>query len=697
MDKIRILAVVLCLIPFGCGSGPDNNPADPDNLSGDNQTGVEPTPTPDPTTDNSTYQPDNNTVIPAPTPIIHSGPEPVATFTIKKSALKATFDASAVSSATYIKDSLSVRWDWTNDGTYDTNWTTTKTTSHTYPADGTYTVAMQVKDPQDRVDTATKLFTINKTNTSPTAAFNVTMVQGMIASVDASSSSDAEDLPEDLRVRWDWNNDGTYDTDWVNVKTAQHTYTTAGEYTIKLQVKDLNDAAKTATTDIVASPVIIRNGFITYGNPYMIGMHFRMINNVTGQNVTPTDVPALSRGDFVISEDGVPIDLSETNVILNSGRRPMYVVLVLDFTGSMHDSNGIAPMISAAKAFIDSQSTNMYISLWAFWERQGGNGEIDDFTRCTPDGQAKLKADLDTFAAGSRDRGATEIWDLLKKLVDIKFPAYDTGINRGILFLTDGHDTTSSASATSLISAAQKKALFMYSIGLAFRSQDYPKDEANLKKIADETGGLYFTVNQTSDLATIFTQLSENINADWTLSYITLKSTGTHTLKTVCSYLNGYTTLTGKFPVTDGVKGDIKKALLLAVPAQDNPLGKTEYAVYAGYIPRNISTIKIKITSADPARITLYDNNTLCSPSAGWTISPDVNAGQPVPADGWYTISSPTPLEFGAWGNVARCTVDAINLPLVHFELPSLTDQATLYGDKTMVFTKTDNITLDVP
>jgi PKD repeat protein len=626
-----------------------------------------------------------------------TGGGPIATFTVTKTALRAKFDASGVSSPGYAADALQVRWDFTNDGTFDTEWAAAKTASFTYPQDGSYTAVLQVKDPQNRTDSATKTFNIAATNTAPTAVFNVNIVKGMTASLDASSSNDSEDAPEDVRIRWDFDGDGTYDTDWVNAKTAEYTYPAAGEYTIKLQVKDLNEATKTATQTIIASPITIRSCFITYGSPYKIGLHFRMLNNVTGQIVTPADVPALTRAHFTISEENIPIDVAETNQILYSGKRPMFMVLVLDFTGSMYDAGAVVPMMDAAKAFIASQGDTTYVSLWAFWERDGGNGQIDDYTPCSVAGKAKLQADLDTFAAACHDRGATQIWDLLKTVLDAKFPIYDTGVNRAIAFLSDGHDTASTTTLSSLIDAAHKKATSIFSVGMAFRPQEYPADEPNLKKIAEDTGGLYFTVNQVGDLSTVFTQLSEDVSADWTLSYITLKSTGTHTVTTVCNYLDGYATMTGKFPVTADIRGDIKQGVLYAVPALDSPAGKTEYTLYASYIPRNISTFKVKVTSASPVALTLYDADAICKPVDGWTISPNVAGGEPAPADGWYTLSSITPLEFGSWGKLAKCTVEATGSPAVHFELPAPVDQTTLYGDKTMVFAPSGGVTLDVP
>jgi len=48
--------------------------------------------------------------------------------------------------------------------------------------------------------------------------------------------------------RWDFDNDGTYDTDWLTISTTTHTYSTVGAYTVKLQVKDDTEATDTNTT-----------------------------------------------------------------------------------------------------------------------------------------------------------------------------------------------------------------------------------------------------------------------------------------------------------------------------------------------------------------------------------------------------------------------------------------------------------------
>lgn len=54
--------------------------------------------------------------------------------------------------------------------------------------------------------------------------------------------------------RWDWTNDGTYDTAWSTSNTATHSYSSAGTYTVKLQVKDNDNATGTDTATVTISP-----------------------------------------------------------------------------------------------------------------------------------------------------------------------------------------------------------------------------------------------------------------------------------------------------------------------------------------------------------------------------------------------------------------------------------------------------------
>ena len=90
----------------------------------------------------------------------------------------------------------------------------------------------------------------------PTASFTVSPDWGWmnvtIFNVDASSSSDNLTPSSELQVRWDWENDGDWDTSYSTIKTSSHTYTSYGVKTIKIEVKDNVGLTSTSTMQITS-------------------------------------------------------------------------------------------------------------------------------------------------------------------------------------------------------------------------------------------------------------------------------------------------------------------------------------------------------------------------------------------------------------------------------------------------------------
>lgn len=110
-----------------------------------------------------------------------------------------------------------------------------------------------------------------KVNSSPTASITVAPLTGTTATtftVDASECIDNEDATSVLEVRWDWENDGAWDTNYSKTKTATHQYSTPGTYTIILEVKDTEGLTNTDLKDVTVN--IQYSGTVTdvEGNAY---------------------------------------------------------------------------------------------------------------------------------------------------------------------------------------------------------------------------------------------------------------------------------------------------------------------------------------------------------------------------------------------------------------------------------------------
>lgn len=95
--------------------------------------------------------------------------------------------------------------------------------------------------------------TVPVLNTSPVATFTVDPLTGPIATIfnfDASGCSDTEDAAAQLQIRWDWENDGLWDTQYSTTKTESHEFTIAGSYRVSLELKDTGGATATFSETI---------------------------------------------------------------------------------------------------------------------------------------------------------------------------------------------------------------------------------------------------------------------------------------------------------------------------------------------------------------------------------------------------------------------------------------------------------------
>jgi peptide/nickel transport system substrate-binding protein len=90
----------------------------------------------------------------------------------------------------------------------------------------------------------------------PVARFTIAPSTGTTETVitfNASSCSDSQDPIDDLQVRWDWQNDGVWDTNWTENKTASYQYLVSGNYTVKLEVKNSHNLVNYTTHYVIVT------------------------------------------------------------------------------------------------------------------------------------------------------------------------------------------------------------------------------------------------------------------------------------------------------------------------------------------------------------------------------------------------------------------------------------------------------------
>ena len=124
---------------------------------------------------------------------------------------------------------------------------------------GTHTIYLKARDDEGEwsAEIARILNISGAQGSAPEASFAVDPSSGdttTVFNLDASGCHDNEDAVGALEVRWDWEDDGAYDTGWSTTKTITHTYTVADNYTIRLEVRDTDGMADTATGQVTVNP-----------------------------------------------------------------------------------------------------------------------------------------------------------------------------------------------------------------------------------------------------------------------------------------------------------------------------------------------------------------------------------------------------------------------------------------------------------
>jgi arylsulfatase A-like enzyme len=214
-----------------------------------------------------------------------------------------SFDASASSD---IDGSIaSIDWDF-GDGT--TAPAGGATISHTYTTPGTYTVTATVTDDRGVASPISQPVTTGVPNVPPTAAFTPT-VNGAQIDFDASASSDSDGSIVDYS--WDFG-DGTtgYGV------TASHTYSTYGDYLVRLTVTD--DYGALTTTSQLVTPNIPDQLPIA---SFTVSKSGRTVNLDASASYDPDGVIVDIQWDF---GDGTVVDTAGDGSANNTGTAPSH-------------------------------------------------------------------------------------------------------------------------------------------------------------------------------------------------------------------------------------------------------------------------------------------------------------------------------------------------------------------------------------
>ena len=215
-------------------------------------------------------------------------------------------------------------------------------------------------------------------------------------------------------------------------------------------------------------------------------------------------VPGLTQSDFEVFDNEKPQPI----IYFDNSVRPITVVVMLDTSGSMTGS--IALLRQAAEQFI----------IRLLPEDKGRVGAFNDKIQLS----ARFTNNRDELVSNIRDLdygNGTRLWDAVNTSLDELRPIEG---RRVVLVFTDGDDTESHIGLGTVTDRARTDETMIYAIGLEsnyFNGERMVKSKPDrgLKKLADETGGGYFELTKTSELASTFTQVAAELHSQYVIGF----------------------------------------------------------------------------------------------------------------------------------------------------------------------------------
>jgi Ca-activated chloride channel family protein len=241
---------------------------------------------------------------------------------------------------------------------------------------------------------------------------------------------------------------------------------------------------------------------------------FRAGTDVVMLNVSVLDgknrpVGGLSRDDFAVFEDNIPQEIG----VFAREAQPIALSLLLDTSASMDSKMRVAQ--DAASGFI---------------ERLGPKdvAQVIDFDTMALIAQPFTSdhAELERAIRKTDAGGQTSLYDAVYVAFNDlrrvpKTP--DTLRRQVIVLLSDGEDTSSHTEYEDVMAMSKRSDIIVFGIGL--RTHDDPPqsgwNEAEwvLRTLAQETGGRVFFVKDAAQLASIYTQIADDLASQYTIGY----------------------------------------------------------------------------------------------------------------------------------------------------------------------------------
>jgi Ca-activated chloride channel family protein len=231
--------------------------------------------------------------------------------------------------------------------------------------------------------------------------------------------------------------------------------------------------------------------------------------NVSVIDATRNFVTDLNREDFVVFEDGVKQDVT----YFTKAQLPIAMSLLIDTSASMEDKLPIAQ--EAAIGFAKRMRPDDMAQVIDFDSRvtilqqfTGDKPQLENAIRQTvPNGSTSLH---------------NAIYISLKELKKVRAKSTEEIRRQAIVVLSDGEDTSSLVPFEEVLELAKRSEVVIYTIairGRDFGTRGFNEAEFVLRQFAQETGGRAFFPAAATELPTIYSQIADELAAQYALAY----------------------------------------------------------------------------------------------------------------------------------------------------------------------------------
>ena len=215
-------------------------------------------------------------------------------------------------------------------------------------------------------------------------------------------------------------------------------------------------------------------------------------------------VSDLEREHFTVLDNGKPQEIT----IFQNGVEPFTAVVMMDFSGSM--TMHLDLLKQAAEQFILRMLPTDRAQVGAFSDKIQFSGT---FT-----------GDRDDLIFALRDLqfgNPTRLWDAIYQSQTELVKARGRKV---VVVFTDGEDTASKRSFGNVLDRARQENVMIYAIGLESEMSvggrvQRTRPDRSLRKLAEETGGGYFELKKTAELAPTFTRVVQELHSLYTLGF----------------------------------------------------------------------------------------------------------------------------------------------------------------------------------